>query len=555
MSPDRLSDKDYGNTVITHLRQTEGASPRIYTDLKGIPTMGIGNALAVQKSKDTPFVLRDLKDIGAEISGDPDHPYQFSPAEVQLLRDTTAKLNQPDMTEAGRAKAAQALIPVYRSGDEPASNNKFGFALSDQRMNDQAMNDWNDARDSAMDTVREQAAKRGWSKGQTDTYVESLKNSKQDIALTSLDYNNVYAPKATGAMLDGDPATMRQEILYNSNAGNSHGIANRRRAEADLATGTPATWNPQDQQRWNSIESTDAAKAYRNAHPDAFREKVSSLSAEDAAAQNMPLGDYLKQRVNLLEDQPRQKPVGVQVASADTVRSDALPVPVGDLANESDKAPEQATNTDTRIAAMRVLSAQPITDAGKSALLKPVQNWTEGEMKDALNSAQGDFFGWKSGDPMKARLYESVQDWHSHIYGDGVQQYDGGKPVDPQPMQQVPDVPVPHLTKEGEDLWNASRRMGNKIATIAESDGYAPTVKAMQRGINMLNNSLGQPDRSGAWGPPTPQEPLKEDGDYGPKTDFAMKDLLVRHGSAMAESALALGRANTQADGQNLWLP
>lgn len=43
-------------------------------------------------------------------------------------------------------------------------------------------------------------------------------------------------------------------------------------------------------------------------------------------------------------------------------------------------------------------------------------------MKDVLNSAQGDFTGWQSGDPLKARMYETVQDWHTHVYGDGEQQ-------------------------------------------------------------------------------------------------------------------------------------
>lgn len=185
---------------------------------------------------------------------------------------------------------------------------------------------------------------------------------------------------------------------------------------------------------------------------------------------------------------------------------------------------------------------------GKSVLLKPVDKWTESEMKDVLNSAQGDFTGRQSGDPLKAHMYERVQDRHTSVYGDGEQRYDGGKPVEPQPVREVSDLPAPHLTKEGEDLWKASTRMGDKIGTIAEADGYEPTVKGLQRGLNILNASQPLPERSEAWGPYTRQEALKVDGEYGPKTDFAMKDTPARHGEIKADDALALGRFGNFAD-------
>jgi hypothetical protein len=215
---------------------------------------------------------------------------------------------------------------------------------------------------------------------------------------------------------------------------------------------------------------------------------------------------------------------------------------------KAENSQEQNANIDSRIQAMRERAAAAIDHPGKSALLKPVGNWTEGEMKDVIHSAQGDFTGWKSGDPLKARMYETAQDWHRHIYGDGEQQYDGGKPVDPQPIRAIPESIVPHTTPQGEDLWQASSRMGDKMGTIAETEGYAPSVKAMQRGLNMLNDSLDPPQRSDAWGPATKQNDLKVDGDYGPKTDFALKDTLARFGSARADDALALGRFGNFAD-------
>ncbi|OAN44621.1 hypothetical protein A6A04_21035 [Paramagnetospirillum marisnigri] len=37
-----------------------------------------------------------------------------------------------------------------------------------------------------------------------------------------------------------------------------------------------------------------------------------------------------------------------------------------------------------------------------------------------------------------------------------------------------------------------SAAMGDKIGAIAETDGYGSGVKAMQRGINMLNDSCAK---------------------------------------------------------------
>lgn len=231
-------------------------------------------------------------------------------------------------------------------------------------------------------------------------------------------------------------------------------------------------------------------------------------------------------------------------------RSDATDS-VGGLANEAAETEkvmeqvgggEQTANLDSRIQSMRDLAAQPIDQPAQSALLKPVDTWTESEMKNVLNSAQGDFTGANAGDPLKAHLYEKVQDWHTINYGEGEQQYEGGKPVEPQPIRTIPEEAAPHLTKDGGDLWQASARMGDKLTGIAQTDGYEPSVKALQDGLNMLNDSNPPAERSPVWGDYTPQDRLKVDGDYGPKTDFALKSALAGHGEDKVDGALNLGR-------------
>lgn len=204
-----------------------------------------------------------------------------------------------------------------------------------------------------------------------------------------------------------------------------------------------------------------------------------------------------------------------------------------------------APESDPYIADMMQMAAAPIDDPARSALLKPVDRWTSAEMNDVLNSAQSGFTGWQSGDPLKDHMYEKVQDWHSHIYGDAEQQLDGGKPVDPQPIRSVPDLPSPHITPDGQDLWQASASMGKTLANAAQTDGYSDAVKGLQNGLNMLNAANPPPERSSAWGDYTPQDKLAEDGDYGPKTDFALKSALADHGGDAVDNALSLGRFNT----------
>lgn len=197
---------------------------------------------------------------------------------------------------------------------------------------------------------------------------------------------------------------------------------------------------------------------------------------------------------------------------------------------------------DPRTESMLAMAKAPIDHPGLAPLVKDTALWTEGEMKDVLNHAQAGFTGWRSGDPLKAHAYERVQDWHVGIYGDGPQVHDGGKPVEPRPLRPIPGQPAPARTPEGEDLFAASARIAGTVADAAGAEGHERAVKALQGGLNWMNEARPQRDRSPAYGPYTPQAPLAEDGDYGPKTDFALKQALGRHGADRVDEAFALGR-------------
>ncbi|CAA7617628.1 hypothetical protein [Magnetospirillum sp. UT-4] len=523
MAPTKLSPQDYARTVGSHLKTREGAVPRIYTDGKGIPTMGTGIALAVSGDGGKTYKLRDLDQIGAEISGDPARPYKFSETEQKLLNDTVGKLNDPNVKAKDRPAEAQKLIPPYKPGKETAADNKFGFTLSDERIARQAESAWNQHRQSAMKAVRDQAKARGWSKERTESYIDALKGSKQEIALTSLAYNGVPAPKATGALLDGDPVTLRKEILYGSNPPSNTtsrtGIADRRKDEADLAAGRFEDWTPEQREQWRQVEADPNVRQYRGTFPATFPQYGPPIP---------PAGP-----------EPRPQPEPIAGAGEDDLKGGA-----GNDTLGPDTLGPDTLGTDPQVAAMVEMAGRPVDNPGRSALLKPVERLTQAEMMDMINHAQADYRGYRSGDPLKAHTYERVQDWHVAMYGDAPQGNDGGKPVEPAPIRPIPDRPAPHTTPDGGDLWQATARIGAKVAEAAGSEGYSSAVTGLQRGLNILNQAHPLPKRSPAYGPYSGLGPVDEDGAYGPQTDFALKHATARLGPHKVEEGLALGRFN-----------
>lgn len=205
----------------------------------------------------------------------------------------------------------------------------------------------------------------------------------------------------------------------------------------------------------------------------------------------------------------------------------------------------QETPADPRAASLIQMASAPIDNPGKAALLKPMEKLTEDEMKAMLNHAQGDYRGFRAGDPLKAHTYEKVQDWHVAMYGDAPQANDGGKPIEPQPIRPIPRQASPHTTPDGRDLWQATAKIGHQVADAAGTDGYEHAVKGLQRGLNILNQAHPLPERSPAYGPYTKLGPVIEDGQYGPQTDFALKHATARLGPAKVQDGLALGRFNT----------
>lgn len=224
------------------------------------------------------------------------------------------------------------------------------------------------------------------------------------------------------------------------------------------------------------------------------------------------------------------------------------PQPQPEAAPQPTPPPEpqaSAPPADPKVASMAEMAGTPIANPGRSALLKPVEKLTQSEMMDMIHSAQADYRGTRSGDPLKAHTYEKVQDWHVNIYGDQPQGNDGGKPIEPTPIRPIPQQTSPHTTPQGEDLWQATARIGRQVADAAVNDGTAQAVTGLQRGLNMLGEANPLPARSPAYAPYTKLGSVDEDGQYGPQTDFALKHAAARLGPNKVDEAFALGRFNT----------
>lgn len=165
-----LSPQAYKEKVWAHLLEREGFSPRIYSDSKGIPTMGVGYALAVQGSNGT-YRLRSWDDIGTAITGDATHPYIFTAAEKQRLHTALDLLNNAKLRAEEKEKLLKANIPVWDLEHRDLSYNYFGFSLSEKRARKIAEYIWQKYRDNILNHVRTKARARRWSTEEVETYV------------------------------------------------------------------------------------------------------------------------------------------------------------------------------------------------------------------------------------------------------------------------------------------------------------------------------------------------------------------------------------------------
>lgn len=486
-----------------HITKNEGYEDKPYKENKGNITVGTG------------FKIETAEEFAAL-------PFKKYDPETGQWRDTS---KEEKLDEFKR---------IQNLPREQFNNDASRFKLEEAGIGDKLESEI----ESHADKVKKAIGENEWNTLTDD----------QKIAFVDIHFANgsiAKFPELIKSAKTGNAETMANETFFNSGKipGTNHSYVNFDRSRRNYALMKGI--DPESEAAFQKVANKypdhpklpDNYKKYITPPSEKASPTPASKPAEDKSSD---ASDVMGDVVGQSEQAPR--PQESETASND--KNGATEDSQHDKsAPPQDDAAPQTAQDDHRIRAMQEMAARPIENPAQSILLKPAEKWTKEEMQTVLASAQRDFPGWRANDPLKAHMYERTQDWHSAIYGDAPTHLGDGQPVRPIPIN-----PSAHATPQGEDLWAAAARMGDKLEQAAKVDGYAPSVKALQRGLNMLNDSLGMPQRSDAWGPSTQQAALKVDGAYGPKTDFALKTTLARHGTAKADDALALGRFGNFAD-------
>lgn len=198
----------YGDAVFDFIEAGEGFVPRIYTDHRGIPTLGLGYALVVEHGgwNFRGGLERELDGVGIELS----------PDDWQLLKQARQAL-------ADRApERAMQLIPAWSPGEDSAARNRFSFLLTREQGR------------ALFDLIRPHyeailARKLG------PQLYDAYGGSHEMITLFSLTYNNpsLVGRGLVGALEAGSRIDAWYEIRFRSNSKRHHGLQNRRNHESD----------------------------------------------------------------------------------------------------------------------------------------------------------------------------------------------------------------------------------------------------------------------------------------------------------------------------------
>lgn len=204
-----------------------------------------------------------------------------------------------------------------------------------------------------------------------------------------------------------------------------------------------------------------------------------------------------------------------------------------------------------------------------NTLLKPPHDWTEAELKDVMKQREQASF------QEKQDMMQRERQWFDHMYGNQPVEFDEtGRMVQPKPIRSIPVMPRPIQTPDGQELEDAIEDIIGRLPIEGpvvpgqpemekppfedvrpmQAKNEGDMVKAMQSGLNILSNKQNQSPLPNS----SKMAKLKEDGDLGPKTSFALKKALVDNGAPKVSEALALGQfkeivKKTKKDGpQNL---
>ncbi|MBT5111009.1 MAG: hypothetical protein HOM25_20185 [Rhodospirillaceae bacterium] len=527
-----LTNGDFDDAYFDHLKNFEGVVKRIHTDGLGVPTIGMGTALAVRITNKK-FQLR--KDLDARIDRATRNNYKLTEPERQRLQDAVDALN------AGNPAKAKKLIPPYdaNEGNTPnlrQANNKFGFTIDDEGMRAVARPDMASARDAAWNGVAAAAKDSGWSAAEIGAYKKQFYASREMIALASIKYNlgnNAKLPKTNRHIVNGDRAGAVYEIEIRTNGNKTPGHANRRVTEAKFfADGM------------NGADRTALAR-HVAANPQEYEEyakRFTSVVEKSATAGSLKPASPSDAPETGAPETPAP-PSGVP--EGETVGASLGDNPANPGDSDNSDAPESLSFTPEQ----QALKAALLQDDGPAAdlMVKDPAHWTEGEFQLAKRETARLRPGSE-----RTNLDAMATAFLVDKYGDGPARLDAtGRMIDPQPINPINEVPIDATAPGGGSLRDEMTRIADVVANTARVEGASPAVAALQNGLNILDEHTTAAERQNGGGqkaktvkpfPKLKSTLLRIDGVPGSRTRQAFRAAAALLGAPKVEEGLALGR-------------
>jgi GH24 family phage-related lysozyme (muramidase) len=505
IKPTKLAPETYNRQLFESIKRREGVVPRVYSDPKGIPTIGIGHALAKRTDGRGDYVLPKRRQLDKKFQDALSKPgFKLSDAGYERLRQAV------DLVNKGDAKGAKALIPTYNRNTETSDKNKFGFTLPDAGMRHFFREDQKEHEGRVLDGISDKARELGWDPDKTENFQNALRNSREMQELVSLSYNGIPPddmPEATKHILNGDRAGAYFEIAYRTNSAGQPdsmrpGIANRRVGEARALLGDPAAWPPEQRKELENIlkENGDEIAAYEKHFPAAFKDggRLSNIQKQAPVPKEDGQPDGGSAR-------PGREP---------TVDSDGAASPD----NESSK-PEETEPPDITKFRKDLLKTDPPAD---EIMLKRTEQLT----RDEVSTLTGRRIEMPPGLTRSSDMAEKQVAFFDHFFGNS-------------PDGPIPTQPTAPRVPGGVDLTDALKQIGGRVAQAAAGDSRLDgAIRSLQGGLNRMADDVRVSDGRAAARTVVPEGVLREDGAFGPKTRLALKQSLVTLGPDRVERGL-----------------
>lgn len=199
----------YDDFLFETIAESEGFVSRVYSDHRGIPTLGLGYALLVDATgwPERAGLEGDLTAVGISLTE----------GDRALLAAVGELLSRGDVS------AAKQRVPPWSPGEDSAARNVFSFLLSraqGKTLFEHIRPDY--------EAVLEGRLGR--------PLLQDLAGSQELVVLFSLAYNSpaLIGPGLSAALRNGEREKAWYEIRFGSNKDRHRGLQNRRDREAEL---------------------------------------------------------------------------------------------------------------------------------------------------------------------------------------------------------------------------------------------------------------------------------------------------------------------------------